>query len=109
MSKLDKDQIIAKFTQAYTAVHGKAPEIEAKSGWYSVNGDKNVRLAELETMADAMDKPAKVSTATKADKPAEKAVKVAAKPSKKVALKTSGFSVKTFWAEQVAPGSRSPR
>ena len=116
MSKLDKDQVIAKFTQAYTAANGKAPEIEAKGGWYSVNGDKNVRLAELDTMADAMAKPAKASTAKKADKPAAKAekpaakaAKAAAKPSKKPASKKSDFSVKAFWAEQVAPGSRSPR
>jgi hypothetical protein len=116
MSKLDKDQIIAKFTQAYTAANGKAPEIEAKGGWYSVDGGKNIRLAELDTMADEMTKPAKASAAKKADKPAVKAEKPAAKvaktapkPAKKVAAKSSGFSVKTYWAEQVEPGSRAPR
>jgi cell division septation protein DedD len=116
MSKLDKDQVIAKFTQAYTAANGKAPEIEAKGGWYSVDGGKNIRLADLDTMADEISKPAKASTAKKADKPAAKvekpaakAAKPAPKPAKKPAAKTSGFSVKTYWAEQVEPGSRSPR
>ena len=43
MSKLDKDAVIAKFTEAYTAANGKAPQIEAKGGWYSVDGSKNMR------------------------------------------------------------------
>jgi hypothetical protein len=36
MSKLDKDSVLAKFTAAYEAANGKAPTIEAKGGWYSV-------------------------------------------------------------------------
>lgn len=114
MSKLDKDQVIAKFTQAYTAANGKAPEIEAKGGWYSVDGGKNMRLAELDTMADELTKPAKASAAKKADKPAaakaeKPAAKATPKPAKKPAAKTPGFSVKTYWAEQVEAGSRAPR
>lgn len=41
MSKLDKDQVLADSTAAYQQAHGKKPTIEAKGGWYSVNGGKS--------------------------------------------------------------------
>ena len=102
MSKSDKDQVLEAFSQAYQAAHGKAPVIEAKGGWYSVDGGKNVRLAQLEEMTAELAgaKPA----ATKAEaKPAAKAASKAA-PAKKAAKakKRSDFSVKAFWAEQLA-------
>ena len=108
MSKLDKEQVIAAFTEAYTATNGKAPTIEAKGGWYSVDGGKNIRLADLDAMIAELGSstPAKKTKAV-ADKPkivtekkpaAEK--KVAKKPAKKKAKK-SDFSVKAFWAEKV--------
>ncbi len=50
MSKLDKDEVIANFTAAYQAANGKEPQVEAKGGWYSVDGGKNVRLAALVDM-----------------------------------------------------------
>jgi hypothetical protein len=50
MAKQDKDAVIENFTQAYTKANGKAPSIEAKGGWYSVDGGKNMRLAQLEEM-----------------------------------------------------------
>jgi hypothetical protein len=105
---LDKDQVIAAFTEAYTATNGKAPTIEAKGGWYSVDGGKNIRLADLDAMIAELGSstPAKKTKAV-ADKPkivtekkpaAEK--KVAKTPAKKKAKK-SDFSVKAFWAEKV--------
>lgn len=109
MSKLDKDEVIAKFTEAYTAANGKAPEIEAAGGWYSVNGDKKVRLAALNDMADELAGGAKAAPAEeKKEAPAKKAVKPAKKPAAKKAAK-KGFSVKAFWAEQLPEGSRQPR
>ncbi|WP_416308367.1 hypothetical protein [Neptunicella sp. SCSIO 80796] len=116
MSKLDKDQVIEKFTQAYKAANGKAPVIEAKGGWYSVDGEKNVRLAQLDEQADEL-AASKKAPAAKAEKatPAKKAeaapkAKKAAvskkaestpKPAKKSAAKktkkSAGFSVKEFW------------
>jgi len=108
MSKLDKDQVIAAFTEAYTAVNGKAPAIEAKGGWYSVDGGKNMRLADLDTMTAELDTstPAKETKAV-AEKPkaAEEKKPVAEKkvtkaPTKKKAKK-SDFSVKGFWAEKI--------
>lgn len=108
MSKLDKEQVIASFTAAYTAANGKAPTIEAKSGWYNVDGGKNMRLADLDAMIVGLASPA---SAEEAPAVVEKAKKVAVKkpaadkkiddaPVKKKAKKLS-FSVKAFWAEHI--------
>ncbi len=112
MSKLDKDAVIAKFTEAYTSAHGKAPTIEAKGGWYSVDGGKNVRLAALDEQADALSaNDVQVDTAATETVVAPKAAKKA--PAKKAApTSSSGFSVKEFWNTQVLgkqPGSKAPR
>lgn len=113
MSKLDKDQVIAKFTEAYTAANGKAPEIEAKGGWYSVDGGKNMRLAQLDEMADELAGGKAAAPEAKeapVAKKAEKAPKAAA-PKKAKAAKSS-FSVKAFWNEKLDnehPGSTLPR
>mgnify|MGYP005988698559 CR=1 FL=1 len=112
MSKLDKDQVIEQFTQAYTSANGKAPTIEAKGGWYSVDGGKNVRLATLAEMTSELSDTK--STAPKVEKaPVKKpaTTKKSAKKSPKAA-KTSGFSVKDWWQENVlnaTPGNRPPR
>ena len=121
MSDLDKDLVITKFTEAYTAAHGKAPDIEAKGGWYSVDGEKNVRLAQLDEMADELagNKPA-AKPKTKAKKSAKKtsSAKSGKKPkakgkAKKVAKdKQNAFSVKSMWIAQIEqqnPGSTPPR
>ncbi|GGD77968.1 hypothetical protein [Lacimicrobium alkaliphilum] len=114
MSKLDKEQVIEKFTAAYKAANGKAPDLEAKGGWYSVDGGKNMRLAQLDELADSLSKGgAKKAPAKKAEKAAEKkAEPVKAKPAAKKAAapakakktkkaKSSDFSVKAMWAEQL--------
>ena len=80
MSKLDKDQVLADFTAAYQQAHGKKPKVEAKGGWYSVDGGKNVRLAQLAEEAETL-------AGGKAAKPAAKATKAAAKPAAKTAAK----------------------
>lgn len=120
MSKLDKDSVIEKFTQAYKAANGKEPTIEAKGGWYSVDGGKNMRLAQLDEMADSLGADAPKAEAKKAaPKKAEAAEKKpAAKkaPAKKAApkakKKSTSFSVKDFYAQEILaskPGSRKPR
>ncbi|GAA0857467.1 hypothetical protein [Aliiglaciecola litoralis] len=123
MSTLDKDQVIENFTQAYKAAHGKKPTIEAKGGWYSVDGGKNVRLAALEEMTTELGSssaPAKKSAPkkaeAKADKPAPKKADkkpAAKKPAKaKKPANSNGFSVKAFWNEKIEarnPGSKHPR
>ena len=109
MSKLDKDQTIEQFTHAYTAANGKAPEIEAKGGWYSVDGGKNIRLAAIAEMtAELSGGTATASSAPATKKATKKPTTKTANPSKSA----SGFSVKSFWQETVlAPlhNARPPR
>jgi hypothetical protein len=117
MSKLDKDTVIAAFTEAYTAANGKAPSIEAKGGWYSVDGDKNIRLAGLDAMIAEFGAPAPTKKAKAEEKPkkvAEKkpATEKKAPAKKKAKAKKSDFSVKAFWAEKISEqntGSKQPR
>ena len=99
MAALDKDKVIEKFTLAYTNANGKAPSIEAKGGWYSVDGGKNLRLAQLDELADSMGSDAPAAEAAPAKKaPAKKAApKAAAKKSKA----KSSFSVKAHWNEKI--------
>lgn len=129
MSKLDKDTVLAEFTAAYEQAHGKQPKIESSSGWYSVDGGKNVRLAQLEEETAALKAkagggkaPAAASKA-KAAKPAAKTptkaakatTKAAAKPAVKTAAKKApsknangGLSAKQLWAERLQnAGSKS--
>ncbi|WP_417664708.1 hypothetical protein [Pseudidiomarina donghaiensis] len=119
MSKLDKDQVLADFTAAYQQAHGKKPTIEAKGGWYSVDGGKNVRLAQLAEEAEALTggksvekaKPTqKADSAPKAAKKTAPAKKPAAKA--KVAKSGGGLTAKEAWRqrlEQDATLSRLPR
>lgn len=114
MSKLDKDTVLENFTQAYTKANGKAPTIEAKGGWYSVDGGKNMRLAQLDEMTTEL--ASSTSNETAAPAPEVKETKPAKKPaakkaaSKKKTVKT--FSVKDFYTQQIQsanPGARAPR
>jgi hypothetical protein len=126
MSKLDKDQVIATFTEAYTAANGKSPVIEAKGGWYSIDGGKNIRLAQVEELTGELAgvKPVKAVASKAAKKAAEPKKEAAAKKAsepkttapkkaaKKPKAKNTGFSVKAFWADkinEVNPGSQQPR
>lgn len=112
MSKLDKDQVLEKFSAAYQKANGKAPSIEAKGGWYSVDGGKNVRLAQLDEMADALVSGESSSEPTKTAAPKAQEEK-AAPTTKKAAPKTkakkadSKFSVKAFWASQLSGKDKS--
>nr|WP_297349058.1 hypothetical protein [uncultured Glaciecola sp.] len=118
MSKLDKDSVLAKFTAAYEAANGKAPTIEAKGGWYSVDGGKNIRLAQLDEMADNMGS-APAPKKAKAEKPAKeakiekpKAAKPKAPAKTKAKKSASSFSVKDFYTKQIQdtnPGAKAPR
>ena len=116
MSKLDKDQVIAAYTEAFAAANGKAPTIEAKGGWYSVDGGKNIRLADLNALI------AELSSSSPVKEPepvAEKPKKVTVKKSvaeKKVATATakikskkSDFSVKAFWAQRILEQSKNSK
>jgi hypothetical protein len=108
MSKLNKDKVIAAFTEAYLAANGKAPAIEAKGGWYSVDGGKNIRLASLDAITaelgssspvkdpkPVVEIPKKVTVKKPADD------KKAAKAPARNKAKQTDFSVKAFWAEKI--------
>ena len=109
MPKSDKNDVLEEFTHAYVKVNGKQPDIQAKSGWYSVDGGKNVRLARIQEMTTELlgtENKAQASSTSKTQK------KTTPKTMAKTKSKKSGFSVKQFWAEQLktdAPGSTPPR
>ncbi len=123
MSKLDKDQVIADFTAAYQQAHGKKPHIEAASGWFSVDGGKNVRLAQLAEAAaelstsskkptkaaakPASKAPAKADTATKASKTAQP--KAAKKATVKVKDSGNGLTAKELWRQKLQQGATNAR
>lgn len=117
MSKLDKDQVVAEFTAAYKAAFGKAPQLEQKPGWFSVDGGKNIRLAELAELGasygTATAKPAaekKPAAAKTAAKPAAAAVKpVKAAKATKSQSNGDGQSAASVWAERVGNKQRKPR
>lgn len=124
MSKLDKEKVLAEYTEAYEKAHGKKPKIEASNGWYSVDGGKNVRLAQLDEEAKALakGKPAKAEkasdkkaapkkaaakkTETKSDtkKAAPKKTAVKKEAPKKPAVKKSnsgGLTAKELWKQKL--------
>ena len=114
MSKLDKAQVLEDFDKAYQAANGKQPEVVAKAGWYSVDGGKNMRLADLAALTEELSS----GTATEAPKEAAKpAKKAAAKPAKKATVKTvetkdkgmvivknneEGYTAEEFWIVYLA-------
>lgn len=120
MSKLDKDQVIADYQQAYQAAHGSKPEIEAKGGWYSVNGGKNIRLAQLAEEAAAL--AAGGSTDVAAEPVAKKAPANKA-PAKKAAAPNNskqkeytvvknaedGYDAEEFWIVYLAEKDHDTR
>src|SRR5690554_7246769 len=85
MSKLDKEKVLSEFSDAFKAANGKAPNVEEKGGWYSVDGGKNMRLAKLAEWAAELS----AGKASSGEKPAAKAVKTASKaaPAAKAAPK----------------------
>ena len=128
MSKLDKDEVLADFTKAYKNAHGKAPKLNDSNGWFSVDGGKNIRLAQLAELTDELNggnstiakKTAKASADKKA--PAKKAASAksaakkaaAEKPAKSAtAVNTGkgGLTAKELWKQQLeASGhARLPR
>ncbi|MEJ2912851.1 hypothetical protein [Pseudoalteromonas sp. C12FD-1] len=92
MSKLDKTEVLSAFEAAYEAANGKKPEITTKPGWYSIDGGKNLRLADVAELTKelASGKPA-AQAEQKA--PAKKTKTKTAAPVK--ANKTAPFTVVT--------------
>jgi len=110
MSKLDKEKVLAEYTEAYQKAHGKKPEIESSNGWFSVNGGKNVRLTQLadeaKELANEKSSLAKKSESKKAEakKPAAKkpaAKKSSAKQSPAKKSSSGGLTAKELWKQKL--------
>ncbi|GEK09216.1 hypothetical protein HUZ36_11110 [Pseudoalteromonas sp. McH1-7] len=90
MSKLDKTEVLSAFEAAYEAAHGKKPEITAKPGWYSIDGGKNMRLAEVAALTEELTSGSAVASET-TQAPAKKAKTTKKAP--KAAVKSVSFAV----------------
>ncbi|MEX1222689.1 MAG: hypothetical protein WEA82_11350 [Idiomarina sp.] len=101
MSSLDKEKVLAEFTEAYQQAHGKKPKIESSNGWYSVDGGKNVRLTQLVDDAKALSK------GKSASKSSDKETKAAA-PKKSAAKTTTKSTKSTAKADKKAPAKKAP-
>ncbi|MDP5136367.1 hypothetical protein ORJ04_10440 [Rheinheimera baltica] len=108
MTKLDKDLVVAEFTAAYKAAFGKAPQLEQKPGWFSVDGGKNIRLAELAELGASYTPTKKASPVAAKQATAPKA---APKPAKAVKVKSTGNgqSAAAMWAQRNGSAQRAPR
>ncbi|ODB39669.1 hypothetical protein GSF04_17605 [Pseudoalteromonas sp. A22] len=93
MSKLDKTEVLSAFEAAYEAAHGKKPEITAKPGWYSIDGGKNMRLAEVAELTEELTSGSAVAS-DKTQAPAKKA-KTTKKAPKAAAVKSASFTIVT--------------
>ncbi|WP_426417110.1 hypothetical protein [Aestuariirhabdus sp. LZHN29] len=117
MSKLDKEQVLADFVAAYEGAHGKAPQVDQKGSWYSVDGGKSVRLSDLADMTAELSggaAPAKTDAAPKKAPAAKKATAPkAAKPKAKAKAKTAttggGLTPKELWKQKLANRDTLPR
>ena len=113
MSNLDKEQVLSDFTAAYKAAHGKEPQIEVKSGWFSVDGGKNVRLAAIAEMTAELSGGAPVDAPAEEQKPAAKKAAPKAKKAApaapvekslgyKVVKQGEGFGPANFWLDYLS-------
>ncbi|MCH8500361.1 MAG: hypothetical protein LAT77_00455 [Aliidiomarina sp.] len=107
MSKLDKDQVLTDFTAAYEKANGKPPEIVENNGWYSIDGGKNKRLAQLADEAKTL-----TGQAHSAPKKSAPKKNVASKKRTTETAKSAGLSAKALWMkrlEETRSYSRLPR
>ncbi|KZN50188.1 hypothetical protein [Pseudoalteromonas luteoviolacea] len=109
MSKLDKTEVLSAFEAAYEAVNGKKPEITIKPGWYSIDGGKNIRLADVAALTEELTS-GNAGVSTTEEKPAKKAPAKKAAPvksSKVAAFKVvqaneDGYTAEEAWIVELA-------
>ncbi|MCK7458449.1 hypothetical protein [Idiomarina aminovorans] len=110
MSNLDKEKVLAEYTEAYQKAHGKKPKIESSNGWYSVDGGKNVRLTQLADETKALGKEKKAAPKKSETKSAEpkkptaeksRAKKPAAKKSSAKKSSSGGLTAKELWKQKL--------
>lgn len=96
MSNPDKDAVLDEFTEAYKAANGKKPKVESSNGWYSVDGGKNLRLAQLEEWTEELKgkgaSSKKKSSATKSSEAAKQPSETKETSAKKSTAKKSTAS-----------------
>lgn len=117
MSKLDKEHVIAEFTAAYKAAFGKEPQLEQKPGWFSVDGGKNIRLAELAELTQSYTASNEVTTAKKAGNKTTAPAKPAKKAKASKAIKQPATASRPLhqqaaahhWADKIGMDQRMPR
>lgn len=100
MSKLDKTAVLSAFESAYEAANGKKPEITTKPGWYSIDGGKNLRLADVAELTKKL-------TSGKTAKTKKTKVAAPAKAQKKtpftvVTENEDGYTAEEFWIVELA-------
>ncbi|TMO64512.1 hypothetical protein [Pseudoalteromonas aurantia] len=108
MSKLDKTEVLSAFEAAYEAAHGKKPEIATKPGWYSIDGGKNMRLADVAALTEELTSGS--ATPSEAAAPAKKAktkkavAPVAAKKAPFIVVKENeeGYTAEELWIVELA-------
>lgn len=107
MSKLDKDQVLADFTAAYQQAHGKKPKVEEAKGWFSVDGGKNMRLAQLAELAASLSASKPSAKAPAIEKAAKAPAKKPSKAPAKAASQASGggLSAKELWRQKLSNGA----
>lgn len=98
MSKLDKTEVLSAFEAAYEAANGKKPEITTKPGWYSVDGGKNMRLADLAELTKELSTGKTTASTKKAKTKAAAPVKTQKKaPFKVITANDDGFIAEELW------------
>lgn len=97
MSELDKDKVLEDFSKAYQASEGKKPKVEANNGWYSVDGGKNMRLAQLDEWTDELKKGAKGKSSS------DSKAKASSKPAPKKTVKSGSKAKSSNKADSKKP------
>ena len=107
MSKLDKTEVLSAFEAAYEAANGKKPEITTKPGWYSIDGGKNMRLADVEELTKELSSGKSTKKAA-VKAPAKKTKKAAPVKAQKKAPFTvikqneEGYTAEELWIVELA-------
>ncbi|TMP50622.1 MULTISPECIES: hypothetical protein [unclassified Pseudoalteromonas] len=110
MSKLDKTEVLSAFEAAYEAANGKKPEITTKPGWYSIDGGKNMRLADVAELTKELSsgkstKKAAVKAPAKKTKKTKKAAPVKAQkkaPFTVITQNEEGYTAEELWIVELA-------
>ncbi|CAH9063802.1 hypothetical protein PSECIP111951_02975 [Pseudoalteromonas holothuriae] len=108
MSKLDKTEVLSAFEAAYETAHGKKPEITTKPGWYSIDGGKNLRLADVAALTEELTSgsatPSEAAPAKKAktNNAAPTKAKSKTAPFKVIKENTQGYTAEELWIVELA-------